>query len=848
MKIVSAIAMTLLIWILAPTGEAAVPQTNSPISRGEHPRLFFTGADLPALRDRIATHYRTEFQAFIDLLNDTSVLSSGQKTIENHWGSLNYAFMAALDPQQMQQRGFIFSAPLDTAPEYCDKALAYAKTFLVPITAATDQGHGDLATGYPQSIYFPVMAAYDWCYSNITTADKTALVDAFVAAYIKKYTGQNLLNMEVAGLDMLANNQASADIHDILGIVAFYNDPYPSAAIQSELYDAFHAIWINRVLVELNYFYKTATGWHEGSGGYINEGFANLGIPIGMFSSALGTDYIASTPHFYNYPLFAEANLKPHSLLSQCGASGTVSCPEYLERWGTISGGISGIGCKTAVLTAGMLRKSNHPNASLAKWLYQQTGGSCSTAVTQYGGTWSNAVLFWFIYGDREITAQSPTDLKIAKTQKLGLGEYVMKSGYNGSDSQIVFWAKEHNMYGHDSPDYGSFSLHKFGNLILKPANSKSGDAVLSSSRFNLFENVIGLHKGVSDPTHNFNGNMTDPFFGARGITRINTAGRLLAETINNVNFDYIAYDNSASWDPTTADISQREFVYLKGSLNKEYVVVFDRMNVKNPSTDEKIWKIWVSAQPEFVNGTSTNPRTGKWTSTNTDTMSVTNQFSSLKTPNFESAPTHGRFFVKTLSPDSFRINVLGGPGKEFQGGDDDGLTPWGAPTMTQGMYEYLGWGRIEVVPTVAKNYDAFLHVIQFGDSNTLSSMTSTQRIDSTDGKMMGADIRDTVGNRVVLFSAALNGSPVTGSVAYAFKPAATTSKHLLVNMAPSTAYHITQNSGALDTLITVATAPQSGSVTVTSNSQGVLGFTVSGLTIVADMTPPSPPKNLKLQ
>lgn len=848
MKTRRGLALLLGLGLTAVAAEAAAPPAGSPAARGLHPRLFFTAAQLPALRDRIATHYRTEFQNFINLLNNTAALSSGQAAIESDWGSLNYAFVAVLDPAEMRSRGFTFASALDTPQEYCARAIAYARTKLGAISVNEGQGHSDLTTGYPKAIYVPVLAAYDWCYPHLSAADRTAIVDAFVNAYLRRYRGQNLLTLEASGLDMLANNQASADIHDILGIVAFYGDPYPAAALQAEMYDAFHTIWMDRVLVELNYFYRHGTGWHEGPGGYLEEGFLNLGLPIAMFSSALGTDYISSTPFFARYPVFVEANVKPHSLLTACGSTGTARCPEYLERWGTISGGISGVGCKAALLASGMLRHVGHPDAPLAKWVVERTAGGCTAPFVQYGGTWAHATLYWFIFGNKEVTAQSPAQRNLAKTQRLGMGEYVMRSGYSSTDSQIVFWANPHGMYGHASQEYGHFSLHKFGNLILTAANSKSGDAVLSSAKFNTFGNLIGIHKGASDPTLGFNGGRPDPIFGPRGINRVRLVGRLVAETINNPNFDYVAYDNSAAWHPDTVELSQRELVYLRGPLNREYLVVLDRVSVRNPSVDEKIWKIWVPAAPVFVDGTPTSPRAGKWTSTDTTIVSVTNRFSGLRSPNFESAPTHGRFFMKILAPDGFRVNVLGGPGLEFQSGDDDGTTPWGAPSMTQAMHEYLGWGRIEVRPTTARNFDLFLNVIQFGDATTLSSMSPVARIDSLDGKMVGADIGDAGGNRVVLFSAAPNGAPVAGDVTYLFRPVAAGSRHLLVNMGRSVTYHVRAVSTGSGTTVVVSTAPQSGSLVLVSNDQGVLAFTLEGLTVVNDATPPAAPRNLRVQ
>ena len=40
---------------------------------------------------------------------------------------------------------------------------------------------------------------------------------------------------------------------------------------------------------------------------------------------------------------------------------------------------------------------------------------------------------------------------------------------------------------------------------------------------------------------------------------------------------------------------------------------MLDRFSAKNPSTDEKVWKIWVPTLPEFVDGDTSTPRPGLW-------------------------------------------------------------------------------------------------------------------------------------------------------------------------------------------------------------------------------------------
>jgi hypothetical protein len=795
-----------------------------PTIHPHHPRLFFTDEELPALRDRIATHYRSEFQDFLDLLDDPQTLNRRQKRIEVNWGGLNYAFVAALDPAEMRSLGFNFEAPLDNARAYCDRAMAYNRELLPGVSAGETQTGSIYDTGYPSPKYLSVVTTYDWCFPHLTDDDRRAIVDAYLSAYEQKYKGRDPLTMEVGGMEMLANERTLGDLEDLLGIVAFHGDPYPDAPTQRELLTAFKAMWLDRYLLELNHFYQPATGWHEGPGGYLANSFPSASIPTAMFSSALGVDYIATTPFFSQYAVFVEANILPHGLFES----------PYYDRWGTISGGIASPSCRSLRLNAGMLTRANHPNAALAKWAYEKSAGdrNCATTVTDFGGPWANAVLFWFMFGDREIEARSPVDMKLPNAMRLGLGQYVMKSGYTRSDSHVAFFAQEHKMYGHDHPHYGTFSLHKFGNLIVHPGNSKSGEGELERGpgKGALFQNVLTLHKGASDLNLGWDGRrVDDPVFGPRGITQVGKAGTVFAETLGGRGFDYVGYDSSLLWNPSTATVAQREFVYLHGPADKEFVVVLDRFAATNPAADEKVWRIWIPTQPTFVNGDERAPRPGKWTSSNSDTIELTNREGTLQGENFRSAPTHGRFFMKTLWPAQPVISFIGGPGMEFQGGDDDGTTPWGTPAMTRAEREYLGWGRVEVRPSVAQRYDLFLNVIQFGDATGLSAMAPVERVESEDGKLAGAHIGDRENQWVVMMARDNTDAFDLRSAGYRFTAAAPRSRQLLLDMARSTTYYVAVSAAGAETSVAVGTEPTSSGTPIMSNDQGVLSFEIHG-------------------
>jgi hypothetical protein len=143
---------------------------------------------------------------------------------------------------------------------------------------------------------------------------------------------------------------------------------------------------------------------------------------------------------------------------------------------------------------------------------------------------------------------------------------------------------------------------------------------------------------------------------------------------------------------------------------------------------------------------------------------------------------------------------------------------------MTQAIREYLGWGRIELQPGAAREYDVFLNVIQFGDADSLAQMAPVTRVQSVDGTMVGSHIAEPANEWVTLFS----NRPVDGGVQtirYRFAPAGRESRHLLMNVARAKAFFV---SASGDGSVAVTLQPSPDAVSVTSTDQGVLYFVLS--------------------
>ncbi|HOX04896.1 MAG TPA: heparinase II/III family protein [Planctomycetota bacterium] len=192
-----------------------------------------------------------------------------------------------------------------------------------------------------------------------------------------------------------------------------------------------------------------------------------------------------------------------------------------------------------------------------------------------------------------------------------------------------------------------------------------------------------------------------------------------------------------------------RTFLYIR----PDYFAVFDRVVALKPELQKK-WLLHASNQPkvdgdvvtiERNNVISTKP--GKY---QPDSLAM--MIKTLKRPPPGGRPSdpeyfqyecHGKLFCKTLLPREHRIELVGGPGKEYwvdgknydmvwKVGSSGQIPLDGDPTLARGV----GAWRAEVSPRGnGNNEDLFLHVIQVGDSKTLARMAPVEYLEK-DGQV----------------------------------------------------------------------------------------------------------------
>jgi len=186
-----------------------------------------------------------------------------------------------------------------------------------------------------------------------------------------------------------------------------------------------------------------------------------------------------------------------------------------------------------------------------------------------------------------------------------------------------------------------------------------------------------------------------------------------------NDRFTYIASDATGCYHEEKSQEVVRQFLFLY----PDYFVVFDRVSSKTPQ-QKKTWLLHTQHEPEVCGDT------------------------------FFAEHREGKIFVRTLLPQAFRSEKIGGPGKEFWAGGrnwpvrKDAEQDWQKLTPDQHLF---GCCRMEISSTRPHQRELFLHLIQVGDRRELQKMAPSRRVES--GQQAGVEFQAGEATVRVLFN-----------------------------------------------------------------------------------------------
>jgi len=260
--------------------------------------------------------------------------------------------------------------------------------------------------------------------------------------------------------------------------------------------------------------------------------------------------------------------------------------------------------------------------------------------------------------------------------------------------------------------------------------------------------------------------------------------------------YDYAVGEAAKAYGTRLSEYS-RSVVFIRKDT-KAYFVVFDRVEATNQNYQKK-WLLHLVTEP-VVNGSKVSEQVpGHIDTYDGDLTKSMNAFA------------NSALYCKTLLPQQHSIRRIGGDGYEFY---VEGTNPVNyavsqstktIDAWTGGPWQEAGTWRIEIIPKNQAKRDYFLNVMYLCDA--ADSMPSTVRIDASSGNMVGAYIKDSAKNWVVMFG---NSKNYAKKADFEVKGTGVT-KILICGLKPNYRYNIYKNSQSLNSII--------------SSTQGTLSF-----------------------
>ncbi len=693
---------------------------NTPLARGEHPRIFMTAKDIADLRTRINTYYKSDFQQFVNHMDSMYSMKPGTGDVSD-WNDLtgtarSYALLYQVDPSTISGISARY-----TKEQYGRKAIEYGLYIANALPADWNEPHHGPATLSGKKGGVPTLAlqvVYDWTHDLSSLAEKRTIVDRLIVLWNNRYARERVK----------LENHYTANTHVYGAALCFYGDEELGSSYMSKakvMMDSFQDVFVESQIGVSDVLYEGSSDWHEGDS-YSMDGYTGIQLLAAAAGSALNKNYWAEHGWLKYSPYYLYYNIMPMAY------QGTY----YFAQQNT-SRALEGNAVPVSNImnmAAAKLADVDPDLAGFAAWFAEQSPYGVDVDDYKYYEPHIYDFFYKFIFGTKHVRKKTPYEAEIPLSVKLGQS-YVLRSDHEYDSSTLIQFFAQTYWYpnGHNEPEIGALNIHRFGPLAVSATNTKNaGDGIPSAQsdgKGMAQNNVFGIFsdKKLSENMGSIRMDDTDkPELYKEGANaHIGTTESWQVAD----DFDYINYNYTRSYKGgNNVKLARRAIVYLRGEVNQEYLVVLDRVD----ATGEKYFVLHTTMPAEVVDGQWNSAAAG-WKTTGARTVSVTNRMDKA----------HGRMYVTSVLPKSGQFYMMSGRGKEWVWADGTSLN-YNASDFGELAAFILSQSTLQV----RSSENQFLTVMQLGDANTMSEPASVE--DVSGGVYIGALMNR---ERLVLFS-----------------------------------------------------------------------------------------------
>ncbi|MDZ7267320.1 MAG: T9SS type A sorting domain-containing protein [candidate division KSB1 bacterium] len=802
---------TILIVSVVASGLQAGPFTapaNSPLARKEHPRLFITAAGVPAMRSRIQNYYKSDFQQFVNAMDQLYSVAAGSGKLAE-WNELfgaarSFALLYRLDPATVSG---ITAA--HSRRDYGQKALSLGLHIAQRLPDDWNEAHHgskNLTTAEGGLASLALQVVYDWTFDLATLEQRRQLADRLITLWNNRYDSQKVK----------LENHYAANAHVYAGALCFYGDTDLGAAYTTKaqaMMDSFEDVFLQRQLGVAERLFEGSSDWVEGDS-YSMDGYVGIMLLAAAAGSAMGVNYFATNPWLHYAPYYLYYHMIPMPYRGQYYFS--------QQNTSTVMPFRDSATSMVMNMSAAMLQQADPNLAGFAAWFCERSPYGLDVDQYQYYESHLFDFFYKFVFGTRQVAKKSPEEAGIPLSVHLGQG-HAMRSDHGANDATLIQFYSPKFWYanGHNEEDMGALNIHRFGPLAVSAANTKNGGTgvprVQSDGKGLALNNILGIagdralspEMGAINDTHDTPAHFVDGATAHIGTVeaRVSVPGW----------HDYINYDYTRSYKGgSKAGLARRAVVYLRGPVNHEFVVVMDRVQ----SAQEKYFVLHTVGDVAAVDGSWQSAGSGHWTGSGR-TFKVTNRIDK----------SHGQMYITSVLPAQATIHKFGGSGYEWVWADGSRLD-YSASEFTELASFLLSDHTLQI----RSAQGLFLTVMQLGDANTMGPPAAVENLsgESCTGVLLE-------GERAVIFS---RTETRLGNFTYSCRSNKTV-KHLLTELKPNRSYTVKRGG----TLVASGNTDAGGTIAFSDNpgGEGTYSVALGGATAVEQHDSATLPLTLQL-